>query len=208
MRLSAPLAAAFLLLIPQQAIQAQSNHRASPVKWRLVAEALGTAGGTWLQGPRSPTVSSKVGFVFALGAERAVTDHVAVGASARVGVQPLSIRENGSSWSGGTLTESAVLATMSFRPRARASVRLSFDASGGAAALSSASRILPFEDAARVAPLAEVGVALQRGSADASRRNIALLFRYSALRFNVGSVNAFATSGWVGRVMAGVRVTR
>lgn len=181
-----------------------------PVVWRFVGEAGGTVGGTWLEGPRAPTVSSGTGFLFGIGLQRGWTEFVAAGATLRAGIQPLELKENGDTWSGGTLTEANFVGTLSLQSRQRREYRLSLDLSGGAAVLSGANDILPFHDAASLAPLGEVGVALRRGAtnADASRRDLAVFARYSALKLKSEYVNAVATSGWVGRVVAGVRITR
>lgn len=181
-----------------------------PVVWRFAGEAGGSVGGTWLEGPRAPTVASRTGFLFGVGLQRGWSEFVAAGAALRAGIQPLELRENGDTWSGGTLTEANFVGSVSLQSRQRRMYRVSLDLGAGAAVLSGANDILPFRDAASLAPLGEVGVALRRGAtnADASRRDLALFARYSALKVNSEYVNAVASSGWVGRVIAGVRITR
>lgn len=176
----------------------------------MVAEAAGTVGGTWLEGARAPTVSSRTGFLFGLGMQRDVSAIASVGGTVRAGLQPLQVRENGETWEAGTLTEADVLATISLQPRRPMLDRLSLDLSGGAAFTSGAKKVLPFSDARSIAPLGEAGVAVRLGPSNAatSRRDLALLLRYSALKMSGdGSASAF-TSGWVTRIIAGVRVTR
>ena len=195
--------------IAPRTIAAQGALR-EPVAWRFVGEAGASVGGTWLEGPRAPTVSSKTGFLFGLGLQRGWTEFVAAGATLRAGIQPLELHENGDAWSGGTLTEANFVGTLSLQSRQRRTHRISLDLSGGAAVLTGASDIVPFNSAASLAPLAEVGVAIRRGAtnAGASRRDLALFARYSALKLKAEYVHAVTTSGWVGRVVAGVRVTR
>lgn len=190
-------------------LDAQSD-LSGPVVWRFVGEAGGSVGGTWLEGPRAPTVSSRTGFLFGIGLQRGWTEFVAAGAAIRAGIQPVELRENGDTWSGGTLTEANFVGLLSLQSRQRRTYRVSLDLGGGAAVLSGANDILPFHDAASLAPLGEVGVALRRGAtnADASRRDLAVFARYSALKVKSEYVNAVATSGWVGRIVAGVRITR
>lgn len=204
------VAVGLALVAATSGLRAQEAGRRDPVDWRAVAEVAGSVGGTWLSGPRAPTVASKTGFLLGLGLQRSWTKFVAAGATLRAAVQPIEIREHGESWSGGTLTEAQLLANVSLQSRQRTMNRISLDLSGGAAILSGANRILPFDDAKSLAPLLEVGVAFRRGiaDADASRRDLALVLRYSMLNVQSNTMNAIATSGWVGRVIAGVRVTR
>lgn len=178
--------------------------------WRVIAEAGGSIGGTWLEGPRAPKVVSKPGFLFGLGLQRGWTEFVAAGASIRAGVQPVEMQENGERWSGGTVTEADLVATLSLQSRQRTTNRISLDVSGGAAVLTGANDVLPFQDAQSLAPLVEVGVALRRGVADsdASRRDLALIVRYSMLKLQTEYINAVVTPGWVGRTMIGLRITR
>ncbi len=206
---AACLAATALASFAPRSLRAQAAVR-EPVVWRFVGEAAASVGGTWLEGSRAPTVRSKPGFLFGVGLQRGWTEFVAAGATLRGGIQPLEIRENGDSWSGGTLTEANFVATLSLQSRQRRTNRVSLDLSGGAAVLSGANDILPFHDAASLAPLAEVGIAIRRGAtnADASRRDLALFVRYSTLKVQSEYVNAVTTTGWVGRIVAGLRVSR
>jgi len=204
------LAAIGALLPAAGPLQAQDSGVRESTDWRIVAELAGSLGGTWLEGPRAPTVASKPGVLLGLGLQRGWTEFVAAGAIIRAAVQPIEIRESGETWSGGTLAESQFLANLSLQSRRRTMNRLSLDLSGGAAILTGANRILPFEDAKSLAPLLEVGIAFRRGNtdADASRKDLALVLRYNMLKVQSEVVNTIATSGWVGRVVAGVRVTR
>src|SRR6476661_1750973 len=121
MRRSAALAAwlaSMALSFAPRTVQGQGALR-EPVVWRFVAEAGASVGGTWLEGARSPTVSSKTGFLFGLGLQRGWTEFVAAGATVRGGIQPLEVRENGDTWSGGTLTEANLVGTLSLQSRQR-----------------------------------------------------------------------------------------
>lgn len=209
-RLSAGILLAATALLPASAHgQELGALRLVPV-WRVIAEAGGSIGGTWLEGVRAPKVVSKPGFLFGLGLQRGWTEFVAAGASIRAGVQPVEMQENGERWSGGTVTEADLVATLSFQSRQRTTNRISLDVSGGAAVLAGANDVLPFQDAQSLAPLLEVGVALRRGLADsdASRKDLALIVRYSMLKLQTEYINAVITPGWVGRTMIGLRITR
>ena len=184
--------------------------QAVPAIWRPYAEVGGLLGGTWLSGPRSPTVSTDPGFSLGIGISRGITPDVSSGVSMRVASQGLSLSEVGATWTGGTLTEANVVGQLSLSSRRRTRRRLALDLGGGIAVLSGAHDILPFLDASNIAPLGEMGLSLHNGKADAdaSRRDMAFFVRYSTLRLDANVVNAATTTGWVHRVTLGLRVTR
>ncbi len=167
-------------------------------------------GGTWLSGPRAPTVGGDAGVMLGLGAQRGVSPDASAGVVMRLGTQGLTLTEQGSSWSGGTLTEANIVGVLSLASRRRTRTRVSLDLGGGMALVSGARDIQPFLDAGGLAPLGEIGLSVRRGGAevDASRRDLAVFARYSALRLGAAVVNAETTSGWVRRLSLGLRVTR
>ncbi len=184
--------------------------QAVPERWRVTGEVGGIVGGTWLSGPRVPTVSTDPGAALGIGVQRGITPDATAGFAVRISSQAVSLREVGSSWSRGTLTEGDVVGQLSFASRRRTRLRLALDLGGGFALLSGARDLLPFLDASSIAPLGDIGLSLHRGQSevDASRRDLALYVRYTSLRLDASLQNAVTTSGWVGRISTGLRVTR
>lgn len=191
-------------------LAAQSRALMDPPRWRVTSEVGAVVGGTWLEGRRAPRVATSLGAVAGLGVLRAAGEYLTAGAGLRIGRQQLRIRESGESWKGGGITEANALANVSLHSRTRSATRIALDLSGGAAILGGAADILPFQDAATLGPLVEIGLSLHRGETDgdASRRSYALLLRYSALRLDANIVNAVTTTGWVGRTVLGLKVIR
>jgi hypothetical protein len=190
--------------------RAQATFREAP-QWRFVAEVNAVTGGTWLEGRRAPTVNNGLGLLLGLGAERGFGETATAGAMLRFGQQNLRMRELGVEWDGGTLNEGQVLGTISLHSRRRSTLRLSADLGVGAAILSGAAETIPFNGASALNPMGEAGLAIRRGRPDEgpSRRDIALLVRYSAVRLDMlSSSSGGATGGWVGRFSVGLRATR
>ncbi len=189
------------------AVQAQRL----PMNWRVTAEVGGVIGGTWLTGPQAPTVGGDLGVTLGVGALRSLVPNAAAGVALRLGSQGLTVTEQDASWSGGTLTEADVVGVLALTSRRRARAQLSLDVGGGLAFLSSARDLLPFRGAVRASPLGEIGLAVRRAGlvkADAPRRDLALFARYSALRVGTAATSVDHTSGWIGRISVGLRVTR
>lgn len=161
----------------------------------------------WLDGPDVPRVSTGLGFTFAADARRALTDATGAAAVLRVSVQPLDLQENGVQWKGGTLTQYDLMAIVAVRAPSPGSVRATLEGGIGAAVLTGAKDVVPFRDAAALAPIGEIGVAVMLGSASAATRNVSLVARYGVVRASP-AVDEGATAGWVGRVSAGARITR
>jgi hypothetical protein len=180
---------------------------ALPPGWTVSGEAGAVAGSTWLNGNGAPRVTSKIGFLFGVAAMRSLRNSVAAGAAFRVGIQPLELKENGATWSGGTLAEYDLVAKLAFPVVALRSLNAAIEVGGGTAVLSGANDVLPFSGAPSVAPLAEVGASVNLGPAT-SRRTLALVLRYGLLRMTLDDATTEATSGWVSRLTAGIRVTR
>jgi hypothetical protein len=191
--------------------------------WTLSGDVGGAFGGTWLEGPSVPTVSSGTGVSVALGARRSLrsrrADGVSAGVAVRVAAQPLRLREQGARWDGGTLTDAQLIGTLTLpidrAPRRRVDVELG----AGLSVLSGTSSLFPFSALARTLPTLESGLVLFRNRAadDAAARigrPIGLFLRYSVTR--VDPIPAPAddvsstptTAGWVRRVFVGLRVQR
>lgn len=205
-----PAASILAMLAGAGPLSAQAAFREAP-QWRFVAEMSAVTGGTWLEGRRAPTVSNGFGLLLGLGAERGLGETTTAGAILRFGQQNLRMRELGAEWDGGTLNEGQVLGTLSFHSRRRSALRLSADVGVGAAILSGAAETIPFSGASALSPMGEAGVAVRRGRADEgpSRRDVALLVRYSTVRLDMlSSATGGATGGWVGRFSIGLRATR
>ena len=166
-------------------------------------------GSDWLVGSSNPTVRTSSGVFFGLNEQRRLVSGAAFGLAARFGAQALSLSENDVRWSGGTLTEFDFLGAAA-TPIGSTSSPLALEIAGGFAVLSGARDIAPFRDAGRVAPLAEVGIALRHAgnSARSQRRAPVLVLRYGVVRLDASAVHASTTSGWVRRVSAGLRIAR
>ena len=183
---------------------------AQPIRptWRVTAEVGGVLGGIWLKGSAAPTVRTDPGPTIGVGAQRMVAQNISAGASVKVGAQPVSVRENGASWSGGTLTEADAVGTVSFLAPQSTPLRPSLDLAAGIAVLSGARTLLPFRDASRVAPIGEAGVTLRRVDPNPVKQELSLFVHYGVLRLDASAADASTISGWVSRISAGVRVTR
>lgn len=200
------------LFLSAMAASIAVTHAASaqPVRpnWRVTAEVGGVLGGTWLDGSTAPTVRTDPGATIGVGAMRMVGANVAAGVGVRVGAQPVSVKENGVSWSGGTLTEADALGTLSFLTPQSTPLRPSLDLGAGVAVLSGARTVLPFRDASHIAPIGEAGVTLRRVDPNPNKQEIALFVHYGVLRLDASATDASTASGWVSRISAGFKVTR
>ncbi len=188
-----------------------SPARADAKHWSTSGEVGGVLGSEWLVGSSNPTVRTSAGVFLGLNGRRLLMSGAAFGLAARFGAHALSLSENDVRWSGGTLTELDLLGAAAM-PIGSASSPLAVEIAGGVAVVSGAREIAPFRDAARVAPLAEVGIALHRGGggggARSQQRAPMLVVRYGIVRLDASAVNAITTSGWVRRLSAGLRITR
>lgn len=208
-----------LLLSTADDCRAQS----SPAGWSLSGDVGGAFGGTWLEGPSVPTVSTGTGVAVALGARRSLRsrrdDAFAAGLAVRVVAQPLRLREQGARWDGGTLTDAQFMGTLTLpidrAPRRRADVEFG----AGVSVLSGAGTLYPFRALARTLPTVESGIVLFRSRADAAAssritRPLGVFVRYSITRVDPTPAPAddvsssSTTAGWVGRVAVGLRVQR
>lgn len=176
--------------------------------WRVTAEVGGILGGTWLDGTSAPTVRTDPGATIGVGLARMVGPNVSGGVGVRVGAQPVSVKENGASWSGGTLTEADAMGTLSFLTAQSTPLRPSLDLGAGVAVLSGARTLLPFRDASRIAPIGEAGVTLRRVNPNPNKQEVALFVHYGVLRLDASAADASTASGWVSRISAGFKVTR
>ena len=137
-----------------------------------------------------------------------IAQNISAGVVVKVGAQPVSVKENSASWSGGTLTETDVVGTVSFLAAQSTPLRPSLDIAAGIAVLSGARTVLPFRDASRLAPMGGAGVTVRRVDANPAKQELSLFVHYGVLRLDASAVDASTISGWVGRISAGVRVTR
>ena len=201
------LASAASLAFAIGAVPVRAQEFAAFAPWRFTAEAGAAAGGVWLEGARVPRVSTGLGFTFAAGAGRAISQAAGGVAVLRVSVQPLDLEENGEAWKGGTLTQYDMLALLAVRAPSAQSLRTTVEGGIGAAVLTGASHIVPFRNTKGVAPIGEIGIAVMRAGASSGPRVVALVARYGVVRLSADGEEGGAT-GWVGRVSAGVRVTR
>lgn len=178
--------------------------------WHVAGELGGVVGGTWLNGSNAPTVTSTPGVVLGIKVQRTVSPHASAGAAIRLAAQPLSLRERDTKWSGGTLTEGDLLGVVSLYAARDQPVSVSVDVGLGIAVLSGARSILPFRDASHLSPLGELGVSLRQSTtrAQSARQERALFVRYGMLRLDASATETIATTGWVGRLTAGVRITK
>ncbi len=199
------LATALLTFAPHQ-ILAQAAAR----NWQLAGELGGVVGGTWMRGSNVPTVTTAPGVVLGLNGQRTVSPHASVGAAIRIGAQPLSLTEHDTKWTGGTLSEGNALGVVSLFGARDQPLTVSVDLGLGIAVLSGARSILPFRDASSVSPLGELGVSLRHSTTRSKPAGDAqaVFVRYSMLRLDASATETIATTGWVGRLTAGVRITK
>lgn len=176
--------------------------------WTVSAEASGEGGSTWLDGSRAPRVKSKIGFLFGVSALRDLSSTVAAGAALRASVHRLELEENGTTWSGGTLAEYDLVAQLALRIPALQRVDAALVIGGGGAVLSSANDVFPFARASSVAPVLDVAATARLGGGAASRRPLSVVVRYGIVRMAIDDAGVQATSGWVPRITAGLRVSR
>jgi hypothetical protein len=176
--------------------------------WRVTGEVGGVIGGTWLRGTGAPTVSTDPGAAIGVGAMRPLGGGVSGGAAIRIGAQPVVMKELGASWSGGTLTETDILAQLTMMSAQGTTFRPALELAAGAAVLTGARNVLPFHDASTIAPIAEGGVSFRRDANSSTPQDLALFVHYGIVRFDASATNAVSTSGWVRRVSVGLRVTR
>ncbi len=210
LKIAAPLAialmaAALLAVLPTRVV-AQATAR----QWQVTGELGGVMGGTWLNGLTAPTVTTAPGVVLGIEVQRNVSSHASAGVSVRVGAQPLSLTELNTKWSGGTLTEGNALGIVSLFAKSEKHLKMSLDLGLGIATLAGARNILPFRDASSLSPLGELGVSLHRDTAGlkSAQREQGLFVRYSIIRLDASAVEATATTGWIGRLTAGVRLAK
>ncbi len=146
-------------------------------------------------------------------------DGLSAGVTVRVVAQPVHLRELGSRWEGGTLTDAQVIGTLTLpidrTPQRRANLELG----AGMSVLSGARTLYPFSALARTLPTLESGLvlfrsrAIQHASAGLNRP-VGLFVRYSLTRVDprptpADDVSSTATTaGWVGRFAIGLRVQR
>lgn len=218
--IAAPIALSLLLLV---SVADESRAQASPAGWTLSGEVGGAFGGTWLEGPSVPTVSSGTGVAVAVGIRRSLktprADGLSAGVAVRVAAQPVHLRELGSHWEGGTLTDAQVMGTLTLpidrTPRRRANLELG----AGLSVLSGARTLYPFSALARTLPTLESGLVLFRsraaeGASSRISRPLGLFVRYGVTRVDPTPVPADdvsaapTTAGWVGRFAVGLRVQR
>jgi len=176
--------------------------------WRVTAEVGGVFGGRWFEGNGAPSVRTEPGATIGVGAQRMVGPNVSAGVGVKVGAQPVSVNEDGASWTGGTLTEADAIGTVSFLTAQSTPLRPSLDIGAGVAVLSGARALLPFRDASRIAPIGEAGVTLRRVDPNPNKQEIAVFVHYGMLRLDASATDASTISGWVSRISAGFKVTR
>ncbi len=148
------------------------------------------------------------GATIGVGGQRMVAMNVSAGLGVKVGAQPVSVKEGGETWSGGTLTEADALGTLSFLTAQSTPLRPSLDIGAGVAVLSGARTLLPFRDASRIAPIGEAGVTLRRVDPNPNKQELALFVHFGVLRLDASATDASTGSGWVSRISAGLKVTR
>ena len=192
-----------------QATTGASPESVDAKRWSTSGEVGGILGSDWLVGRSNPTVRTSAGVFLGLNGQRRLVSGTSFGLAARFGAQALSLSENDVRWSGGTLTELDLLAAAA-KPIGSTGSPLALEIAGGVAVVSGARAIAPFRDVARVAPLAEVGMALHRigNTARSQRRAPMFVLRYGVVRLDASAVKASTTSGWVRRFSAGLRIAR
>ncbi|MCC6242733.1 MAG: hypothetical protein IT353_07815 [Gemmatimonadaceae bacterium] len=211
-------AGAALLLLSVLANPALAQSLASG-QWGLYGEAGAVTSGTWVAGRGAPDVVSTVGPALSLGARRSIGPASSAGVAVRLLSQPLSVREGGASWSGGSLIDVQPMLTLATNLPRRSDSPVGLEAGIGVSVLSGAGALYPFSNAERMAPIGDLSLAYAfspRRSAtvrsEQPDRPLALVVRYSVLRFDPGiaaGIDANSSeSGWVGRISVGIRVQR
>jgi hypothetical protein len=204
---------AFVLLAVVVASAGQATvarAQVDPSRLRSVFEVGTSIGGTWLDGTRAPEVTSGIGVSGGLGVQRSFSGNVVGAVNLRVLSAAVSLSEAGMTWNRGRTLESSLLASISVQRNARRALRPSMELAGGITRLSGPRDIVPFKDAANIAPTAEVGLSLRRGEADAdaSRREFSVYLKYSVLQVRMAATDVIAEDGTLSRILIGVRATR
>lgn len=190
--------------------------------WKYTGDVGATLDGDWLSGTGAPAVSGTTGAQLSLGVQRRASARALVGSAIRISSQPLRLSENGAHWDGGTITVTQLLGTVGVPLSRGSSMSSTLELSGGAAFLSGARTIAPFSTSGRLAPTADAGVVLGRGTSRSSTdtrsgfdfRSLSLVLRYDVMRVDPNgdatstTLTQDAVAGWVGRVVIGMRVVR
>ena len=178
--------------------------------WSAVQEVTGMVGSRWLDGTRAPRVSSAIGGAIGIGIMKPVNPQLHTGVQLRVGVHPLELQEQGQRWDGGTLREIDLLASVSMAAFQQQRFEFRWDAQGGAAVLGGAADLPPFRDLGLLSPMGEVGLSAARrppGDQVGTRRTF-VYARVGAVRLNATTVRSIVSSGWVPRLVIGIRSAR
>lgn len=194
------------LLIPLGAPSAQTTD----TRVRPHVELGAAPGGTWLDGPNAPTVSTGIGLLGGLGVSRGFSPVVDGGLVVRAVSSSVQLEEAGTTWEASRALEVSLLASTSLHSRRPSALRVSLDVLAGVTHLAGPRDVVPFRDASSFSPVGEVGVSVRRRSAETQRArgDLALFVRYNMTRVGINARDATGTAGTVSRIVAGVRLTR
>lgn len=199
----------------------------SPKPPRMYTAEVGALfGGSWVSGKNAPNVTGGSGILLSLGLLQHISNRNDAGIVVRGSLQAIEISELGVTWDGGTTIEGQLLGTMRFLLPSKRSIRPQVDVAAGMTVISGAESVFPFSKSGRLAPMADLGVALGwfSGPPDdvvevtpvprVRRKELLIFVRYGVVRLDPaaepGTVNEViqSTAGFVGRVTAGLRFVR
>ena len=200
-------AASFLVLLLNPG---KAGCQVDPARLRSTYELGASLGGTWLEGPRAPDITSGAGIFGAIGVQRSFAPNVLGAVNLRVLSAAVSLDESSMTRDGGRTRVVSLLAQASFQQRVERTYRPSLELAGGISRLSGRRDLVPFKDASNIAPTAEIGVSLRRGFAleDAARQEFSVYVKYSVMQLRMSAGDAIAESGAVSRIHVGMRATR
>jgi hypothetical protein len=183
-------------------------------------------GGSWVTGNNAPHVTGGTGALLSLGMVKRMSTHTDAGVVVRGSMQSLTIEELGESWDGGTAIEGQLLGTVGLHLPDRGKWRPQIDMAGGMTMFSGARSVFPFSRSGRLAPMADIGIAIgwRSGTPElvasgtsgpqVRHKELQVFARYGVVRLDPVTepgdqteVN-LSTAGYVGRVTAGLRIRR
>jgi hypothetical protein len=114
--------------------------------WRISGEVGGIFGGQWLSGASAPRVSTAAGLALSVSGVRWTTGRAHFGISARGAMQPITMDEAGTRWSGGTATDVQLLGTVAYAIRRSGHVHSDVELGGGISFITGTREVFPFSE--------------------------------------------------------------
>ena len=162
---------------------------------------------TWASGTGAPTVRTQVAPVLSLNLGGPISATMRFSIDTRLSNTDIQLNENGTHWSGGTLTLVDVVGTLGWRPVLQGNHRASFEIGAGATVFAGSRDVTPFRGAHGVIPIGE-GTFVYDLPLKFVQNTTAAFVRGTLTR--IGGANgddAVKDPGYVHRVSLGIRIT-